>query len=230
MSRFSRCVCVFGAVIACVFAGQPASAVSVTTYTDAGAFTNGLEDFWSNSFSGITASGVQVNPAVFSGSTSGTYAYTATAFGGLYGWGPGTPGPALTTLAANTNLVFTSFSPGISAFGGRFWVSDFYDGSLIAGQTVTLTLALSDNSTASATTTVSSTAAFLGLIVDPAVTITSATLSRPGNNVYTTAAGQVIVGAAVPEPATLTLAVLAAGGVWVGWRRSSRRGAAGDAR
>jgi hypothetical protein len=221
---------VFGAVIACVFAGQPASAVSVTTYTDAGAFTNGLEDFWSNSFSGITASGVQVNPAVFSGSTSGTYAYTATAFGGLYGWGPGTPGPALTTLAANTNLVFTSFSPGISAFGGRFWVSDFYDGSLIAGQTVTLTLALSDNSTASATTTVSSTAAFLGLIVDPAVTITSATLSRPGNNVYTTAAGQVIVGAAVPEPATLTLAVLAAGGVWVGWRRSSRRGAAGDAR
>lgn len=227
MSGSRQCLCVFGAVIACLFAGRSASAASVTTYTDAGAFTNGLEDFWSNSFSGITANGVQSNPAVFSGSTSGTYAYTATAVGGLYGWAPGTPGPALTTLVADTNLVFTSFSPGISAFGGRFWVTDWDNGSLVTGQAVTLTLSLSDNSTASATTTVSSTAAFLGLIVDPAVTITSATLSRPGINLYTTAAGQVIVGVVVPEPATLTLAILAAGGVWVGWRRRPRRGAAG---
>jgi hypothetical protein len=229
MSGSRRCLRVFGAVIACLFAGRSASAVSVTTYTDAGAFTNGLEDFWSNSFSGITANGVQSNPVVFSGSTSGTYAYSATATAGLYGWAPGTPGPALTTLARNENLVFAGFSPSISAFGGRFWVADFENGSLISGGVVTLTLGLSNNTTASATTTVSSTATFLGLIVDPAVTITSATLSRPGNTNYTTAAGLVIVGAAVPEPATLPLALIAVGAAGVGWRRCSTRGAGRDA-
>lgn len=228
--RFLRGIC-GGAVglIALVSPGalRSASAATVTTYGDASAFMNGLNDWWSNELSGITSSGIRPNPSSFSGVTTGTYGYSATATGGLYGWPSGTPGPAVTTVVADTNLVFNGFSPGISAFGGRFWGADFFDGRLITGQTVTLTLALSDTTSAIASTTVSSTGTFLGLIVDPAVTIISATLSRPGDNRYTTAAGQVIVGVAVPEPATLTLAVIAAGGLWVGWRSRSGRGAAG---
>lgn len=206
-----------------------AAAASVTTYSDVVSFTDGLIDYWSNGFAGITSSGTQSSPAAFSGSTTGTYVYSAASLAGLYGWAPGTPGPALTTLARNETLVFASFSPAISAFGGHFWVADFERGSLISGQAVTLTLGLSNNTTASATTTVSSTATFLGLIVDPVVTITSATLSRPGNTNYTTAAGLVIVGAAVPEPATLPLALFAVAAAWGAWRRSATRGAARDA-
>jgi hypothetical protein len=229
--RFLRGLC-GGAVglIALVSPGalRSASAATVTTYGDASAFTNGLTDLWNNEFSGITSSGVIASPSSFSGTTTGTYAYSATANPGLYGWGPGTPGPALTTLARNTNLVFNSFSPGISGFGGRFWVTDFETGSLIPGRTVTLTLGLSNNTTASANVAVSSTATFLGLIVDPAVTITSATLSAPGDTNYITAAGQVIVGAAVPEPTALTLMLIGAGVSWIGWRRFSRGGAGRD--
>ena len=215
---------VVSGLVLCLVSTGFASAATVTTYTDAGAFTSALEDYWSNGFSGIVANGVQSSPA-FSGSTTGTYAYSAVASPGLYGWAPGTPGPALTTLARNAPLVFTNFAPSISAFGGRFWVADFEDGRFIPGQSLTLTLGLSNNTTVAATTAISSTTTFMGLIVDPAITIVSATLSPPGDTNYTTAAGQVIVGAAVPEPATLTLAVMAAGGLWFGWRSCTRHGA-----
>jgi len=209
--------------------GTPAVAASVTTYADEASFTSALEAFWDNEFPEITADGSRPNPSSFSGTTSGTtaYAYSATATGGLYGWAPGTPGPALSTSAGNAALVFNSFSPGVAGFGGRFWVADFNDGFLITGRPVTLTLALSDNSTASATTTVSSTATFLGLVVDdPTVTITSATLTPPGSTGWVNAAGQVIVGTAVPEPQTIAIGFVAAAGAFVGWRRRSGRGSA----
>jgi hypothetical protein len=116
---------------------------------------------------------------------------------------------------------------GKDAVGAPDWVSDFEDGSLITGRTMTLNVALSDTTTATATTTVSSTATFLGLIVqDPNVTITSATLAPPGSTNWTNAAGQVIVGAAVPEPQALAAAIVGLAAAWVGVRRRFRRGAA----
>ncbi len=218
-------VAMAGIVAAGVAPGTSASAATVTTYSDEASFTSALQDWWNNEFPGITSSSpVSPNPLPLSGTTTGTYAYSATATGGLYGWAPGTPGPALTTFAANTPLVFNSFSPVVSGFGGRFWMSDFNDGNFIAGD-VTLSLLLSDNSTPSVTTNVTQSTTFMGLIVDdPNVTITSATLGASGSG-RVTAAGQVIVGVAVPEPQAIAIALIGAAGAWVGVRRRFGRGA-----
>lgn len=219
------------AALAIIFvsADRPATGETFTTYTDRSAFTTALTAYWSNGFSGITVSGPLANPASFSGSTSGTFGYSATATGGLYGWSAGTPGPALTTLVSSSSLTFSNFSPSVSAFGGRFWVADFFDGRLITSGTITLALTLSNSTIVTGSMTVSSTSAFLGMTIDPSLSIESATLSMPFDNRYTNNAGEVVVGKSVPEPATFALAVIAAGGVCVGWKRRSRRTAANDA-
>ncbi len=152
---------------------------------------------------------------------TGSFAYSGTASGGLYLWPAGTPGPALTTLAGNQNLFFTSFSSDVQGFGGRFWVADFNEGGVIPSRTVTLTLTFSDSTTGSTSALVSGTNTFLGIVVDPAATVAQARLSAPGFTGQTTAAGQVIVGTAVPEPSTLVIAAAAAAAL--GWRACRRR-------
>jgi hypothetical protein len=199
-----------------------ASAAPFTIYSDETSFTSALSNRWANTFSGVP-SGVRPNPSTFSGAgtVTGSFAYSGTASGGLYLWPAGTPGPALTTLAGNQNLFFTSFSSDVQGFGGRFWVADFNEGSVIPSRTVTLTLTFSDSTTGSTSALVSGTNTFLGIVVDPAATVTQARLSAPGFTGQTTAAGQVIVGTAVPEPSTLVIAAAAAAAF--GWRACRRR-------
>lgn len=203
---------------------MPGSVVAApfTIYSDETSFTAALSNRWNNSFSGVP-SGVRPNPSTFSGAgtVSGSFTYSGTASGGLYLWPAGTPGPALTTLAGNQNLFFSSFSSDVQGFGGRFWVADFSDGSVVPSRTVSLTLTFSDATTGSTSAVVSGTNTFLGIVVDPSATVTQARLSQPGSTGMTAAAGQVIVGTAVPEPSTLVIATAAA--AMLGWRSCRRR-------
>lgn len=198
------------------------AAAPFTIYSDETSFTAALSNRWNNTFSGVP-SGVRPNPSTFSGAgtVSGSFTYSGTAANGLYLWPAGTPGPALTTLAANQNLFFSSFSSGVQGFGGRFWVADFNDGSVIPSRTVSLTLTFSDATTGTTSAVVSGTNTFLGIVVDPSATVTQARLSQPGSTGMTTVAGQVIVGTAVPEPSTLVIATAAA--AMLGWRACWRR-------
>ncbi len=198
------------------------SAAPFTIYSDETSFSSALSNRWTNTFSGVP-SGVRPNPSTFSGAgtVTGSFTYSGTAANGLYLWPAGTPGPALTTLAANQNLFFSSFSSNVQGFGGRFWVADFSDGSVIPSRTVTLTLTFSDSTTGTTSALVSGTNTFLGIVVDPAATVTQARLSAPGATGQTTNAGQVIVGTAVPEPSTLVIAAAAA--AVLGWRACRRR-------
>lgn len=211
------------ALCCALFSTIPGSVVAApfTIYSDETSFTSALSNSWSNTFSGVPA-GVRPNPSTFSGAgtVSGSFTYSGTASGGLYLWAAGTPGPALTTLAANQNLVFSTFSSDVQGFGGRFWVADFNDGSVIPSRTVSLTLTFSDATTGTTSAVVSGTNTFLGIVVDPSATVTQASLSLPGSTSQTTAAGQVIVGTAVPEPSTLVIAAAAA--AMLGWRACRR--------
>ena len=127
--------------------------------------------------------------------TAGSYAYQAYAAGGLYGAGGGTD-HWLSTNLRSSPIVFQNFSSGVSAFGGNFFGSDI-SGQFVAGGNLVLTAL--DGTTLTYALNGTTESSFLGFVSDSA--LTSVTLATDGG-LYWPTANDVVLAAAVPEPAT----------------------------
>jgi len=127
--------------------------------------------------------------------TAGAYSYTVSSPNGI--WGAG--GPADYWLSNNLRtdpITFSSFSAGVSGFGGFFFASDV-SGAYVPNGDMLLTAA--DGTTLTYTLTGATRNSFLGFVSDSG--LTSVTLLSSPDGTYWPTANNVVL-AAVPEPAT----------------------------
>ena len=147
--------------------------------------------------------------------TAGGYGYQAYSFGGLYGAGTGTD-HWLSTNVRTDPIEFRNFSSGVSAFGGNFFASDIAGEYVASGN---LVLTASDGSTLTYALNNATQGSFVGFVSDAA--LSSVTLATDGG-LYWPTANDVVLAAAVPEPATYGM--LLAGLGFVGAIARRRRG------
>jgi hypothetical protein len=202
--------CLLSAAAWVLFAASPASAASVTPYSDSSSFLGDLQSSYLENFNS-TIPGAQAGALSFSGSG---YNYSVDVPGGsLYVIEyPSDPlNYALSTVPDTVSLVFT-FGSGIDGVGGSFFLTDD-PGNPVSGS---ITLTLNDGTTQTLTDPGAN--GFYGFISSGA-DISSLTVTSGTNGVYPTI-DNLIVGAeashgnpggnpgpggATPEPASVAL-------------------------
>lgn len=158
-------------------------------YTNSANFLAHTSAGFTNTFTGAEIS----PPGSYS---SGAFAYTLSAAGGLY-----SNGDFIGTNLPNDALTITFTGAPVTAIGGNFYATNISD----IFQSVAITATLSNGT--STTYTPGSTATFRGVTTDLA--ITSLILSAPGAGLYVGLdnffVGTAAVTSTVPEPASLGL-------------------------
>jgi hypothetical protein len=188
--------------------------------TSASAFLTGVNAYYLETFAGLTGELSSPQPPF----SSNGFSYEARAeTGTLYGLTVGTT-PALTDFTVGYSLIFSEFSPNVTAFGGTFFSTD-EDTNVLTDPAYTLTLVMADGNSSTAYSPSSFTNSFVGFL-DPGVSITSiiitpycsgGTTNCPNaptvENFYVGSA--ITTNGSVPEPATFGLlgAGLIAGGL-----------------
>jgi hypothetical protein len=144
---------------------------------------------------------------------AGAYTYNVYSATGLYGAGGSGGDYWLSNNTAIAPIVFSGFSPGVTAFGGNFFASD------VLGQYTTGNLILTaiDGTALSYGLAGAATTDFLGFVsTSPLVAVTLATDGGAG---YWPTANNVVL--AVPEPATYGMLLAGLGFVGLMSRRRS---------
>jgi hypothetical protein len=207
MTRFHclRASCLAAAIGGSALVGMaPAAQAAITEYVNKAAFEAALAP------GAYTETQMYNNYPNYSGGSG--FSYTVGATGGRYKIGAND----LATLnSAPTTLTF-SFGSGIKAFGGYFYVTDFF------GDFVATPLQISLNSNSFTTTkTPTSTTTFYGFISD--TDLTNAIITKNVDGEFVTA-GTVIVGtpASAPVAAPGPLPLFGAAAAF-GWSRRLRR-------
>jgi hypothetical protein len=177
------------ALLGAAAAGTTANA-AITVYTSQSSFLAAVSSAGTDSFNDLTVDslGDSLNR------TAGAYSYTASAATGLYGAGV-TGDTWLSTNSRFDPIVFSGFTPGVSAFGGNFFASDI-GGNYVASGTLLLTA--SDGTTLNTTLNGATQGSFLGFISDTGLNTVMIEASPDG--AYWPTANNVVL--AVPEPAT----------------------------
>ncbi|AFZ26826.1 PEP-CTERM putative exosortase interaction domain-containing protein [Cylindrospermum stagnale PCC 7417] len=182
---------------------NPAQAV-IITYTDQASFLNAIyPDYYLETFESVPLDTATLSPINFS---NGTYSYSASAANDFFPAGSGSD-HWLSTDESTDPIIFSNFSPTITAIGGFFFGSEI-DGALIPG---IITASVNEGSSSQSITT-NSTTNFFGFISDDGTPLTSLVASTTEINtdefVWPTV-NNLIVGQAsqasqpVPEPANI---------------------------
>ena len=175
-------------------------AMASMTYDNQAAFLGAIESGYYLEDFGTPATSY-IAPAVF---TDGTYAWSAAAGDDLYIWGSdyagGTPCVgSMGTNGAGYEITFTFSGAPVTAFGGNLYLTDQYFDP-VAGE---VTIALNDGTSVTLDSPYAT--SFTGFTSD--VPITSVTMTPDPSstiNLYGTV-DSIIVGTAIPEPASLVL-------------------------
>jgi len=194
------------AVLLCSTAAQ----AEITVYTDRNAFLAAVGKPGVDTYDDLSV--MLYNPSL--DRMAGSYGYTVSASGGLYG--AGAPGDAwLSTNEPRKPIVFSGFASGVNALGGEFFGSDVA-GSYVPNTSMLLTA--KDGSTLTYTIMNSATDSFIGFVSTSA--LQSVTLGTDGGNYWPTV-NNLTLAAPVPEPGTYGMLLAGLGLVgWIARRRT----------
>jgi hypothetical protein len=196
------------------------SADAQLVYTDSSAFISATSaSNYTQNFNGIPAPTLVTTPTNFSGNG---FSFTATTPNGginnqLYGLTNGGGGDRwLTTFFPEFGLVFTNFSPNVSAIGGNFFATD--EQGVFTNTPINVRIMLSDASTFSTNYSPGGFTSFLGVTFSTNVSISSLVISNLNNPPMFPTANNLTIGA-VPEPSTYALFGIGAIGLLMVVRR-----------
>lgn len=165
-------------------------------------------DFAANAFMAATDSFDDLAAAPIASPTVrsvGTYSYSASATGSLYGSGPASD-PWLSTDLSGDSITFTGFPDLVRGIGGYFFGSDVI-GEFLAGQTIQLTALDSTGATALVTIVDATPASFSGFATNGSlVSLTVDILAAPAGGAFVTVNDLTL--SQVPEPMTWSLMLL----------------------
>lgn len=202
LARFCKTAAIT-AMLACAGVAQ----AGLVTFSSFAAFEAATTARGTDTFTGISTGIFTSSPV---NRSAGAYSYRATAAGGFFASGTAA-NPELSPNTANDAMIFSLFSPGISAIGGNFFTSN------ISGQPVTGNVNL---------TAVDTEGSIMNLLVNTSPSTFFGFVSTTSLVSLTVSAGQSTTGptwasvdnltlglrettSTVPEPATLALAVFA---------------------
>jgi len=206
--------------------GGSAVAGTVTTYTTKSAFLSALPYSYDNQTASTLGLG-NLGPSKFF--SNGTFSYTASSPGGLYGIGQA-GSAALSTNSSPDSMLFNGFANtitdpfipainGIHAFGGNFYLTNSSE-SLVSG-TMSFTFRLADEAfDRTLSVGVSSTNQFFG--ISSTAGIASFRLDSVGTGSLFNTTNDIVVGV-VPEPSTLVMAGIGFVGACLAGLRRKRR-------
>lgn len=197
------------AALLCAAAAGTTANAAITVYTSQSSFLAAVSSAGTDSFNDLTVDPLGDSIA----RTAGAYSYTASAAGGLYGAGAAGDYWLSTNMRADP-IVFSGFTPGVSAFGGNFFGSDIAGDYVASG---TLLLTASDGTTLNYTLNGATQSSFLGFISDTG--LNTVTIEASPDGAYWPTANNVVL--AVPEPATYGMFAAGLGllGMWGRRRR-----------
>lgn len=197
-----------------------AANAALSVYTTAGSFAAATLASATDTFAGIPND----NIASPSARSAGSYAYSVSAPGGLYGSGT-TANPWMSTKLSGDTLTFSGFSSAVQAIGGLFFGADFAD-DFLPGQTITLTATDSLGATVTRVIADATQSSFLGFtstgsLVSLAVDVGLRSSFMAVDSVVLAQA------APIPEPETYALFLAGLGALGAALRR--RKSVAGAA-
>jgi hypothetical protein len=199
------------ALAALLVFGATAARADITVYTNESAF-----------LAAVSAPGVDSYDDLRSGfhegaldRSAGSYRYSVSSDNGLYGAGSADD-IWISTAYAEERLVFSGFSSGVSAFGGRFFGTDFI-GEFIPGTSIMLTA--TDGTTVTYRLDDATTGSFIGFVSSSG--LASVSVDTGGANWPTANDVTLAMAAPVPEPGTW--AMLLAGMTLLGGAARPRR-------
>jgi hypothetical protein len=174
-----------------VLGSEPARA-DITVYTNQSAFIAAVSAPGIDSYDDLA-------PGFHDGAldrSAGSYHYTVGSENGLYGVGSGTD-TYMSTAFAEDSLVFSGFSNGVGAFGGKFFGTDFI-GEFIPSTSIVLTAM--DGTTVTYRLDDATTDSFVGFVSSSG--LASVSVGTGGANWPTANDVTLAMAAPVPEPGT----------------------------
>jgi hypothetical protein len=205
--------------IAAMLATTGTANAAITIYTSLAAFTAATTAPGTDTYTGLSITGVTSSPIV---RTAGAYGYTATAPNDFFGAGT-VANPWLSTNTATDTMTFNTFTGGSNGVGGNFFGSDIA-GAFAAGN---ITLVATDSSgSVTQTITGATTSSFLGFVSTTAITSLTVTSVQGATPLWGTVdnlvfAKRAAVQGAVPESSTWLMMVAGFGLVGGAMRRRS---------
>ena len=197
---------VAGTVAALALSGGAHAAI--TTYTTSAAMSAATSMAATDSFNNLSIDFL-ASPAT---RVVGPYSYSVSTPGGLYGAGTASDVWLSTSLAGDV-LTFGGFGGGVRALGGLFFGTDM-TGSLLTGQTVTVTASDSTGATAMLTLANATTTSFAGFA--STAQLTQVQVAIANTSAWVTANNLTL---AVPEPATWAMWLVGVAGCGLVARR-----------
>lgn len=198
-----------------------ASEATITIYTNQAAFAAATSAPGTDTYTGFNITGSTASPIV---RNAGGYSYTATTAGSFFGAGT-TANPWLSTNTATDPVIFSNFSPFVSAIGGNFFGSDI--SGLFKSGDITLT-AVDGSGSMSQSILNATTSSFLGFVSTSNLSSLTISAVQPRNaylwptiDNLTLARGA--TAAAVPESATWAMMIAGFGLVGYSLRRRSTK-------
>lgn len=193
------CAAVACAVLALL---APAASAGVIFYTSEAAFLAAISSPSVDTFDDLPLNFVS-SPIT---RTVASYGYEAAAFGDFYNFGSGSD-IFLSTNVAYTDIIFSSFTGGVFGAGAYFFAADF-DGNLIPGTAINVSVTDSSG-TYSSSIVATSTTSFLGWVSDLGLLSFSVSVGEAPVNAWLTVNDLVLGGSTeIPEPSTVALSVL----------------------
>jgi hypothetical protein len=205
---------------AALLATASAAHAAITVYTTLAAFNAATSAQGTDTFAGLSVTGVTLGPL---NRSAGAYTYTADAapLGDFFGAGT-SANPALSTNTAADSITFNAFSAGVAAVGGNFFGTNI-TGVLQSGD-VTLT-AMDASGSVSWTIVGATTSSFLGFVSTGSMTSLSVFAVQPSPLVLWPTVDNLVLAKAVvaiPEPSTYAMLLAGLGAVgFVARRRRS---------
>jgi len=194
--------------LAALLCAAGAAQADITVYRSESAFLAAVSAPGVDSFDDLSAATPYADTLY---RTAGAYTYQAYSTGGL--WGAGGGGDQwLSNTFQTAPIVFSGFSPGVTAFGGRFFATDVFGDYLPAGN---LMLTAVDGTALTYSLEGAATDSFLGFVSDSA--LYTVVLGANGGEEYWPTANDVVL--AVPEPTTYGMLLAGVGVLGLAARR-----------